>query len=44
MAVSTVLKVQSSRSLLRFIQSLKWNSQSKAGNQLGKLQTLHLYV
>jgi hypothetical protein len=34
-----MLKVQSSKSLLTFIQSLNCNYQSKTGNQLGKLQT-----
>ena len=38
-AVSTMLKIQSLKSLLRFIQSLNCNPQSKVGNQLGKLQT-----
>ena len=36
-----MLKIQSSRSLLRFIQSLNCNHQRKTGNQLGKFQTLH---
>ena len=39
-----MLKVQSSRSLLRFIQSLNCNPQTKTGNQLSKLHTLHLHV
>ena len=34
-----MLKVESSKSLLRFIQSLNCNPQSKTENQLGKLQT-----
>ena len=38
-----MLKVQSSKSLLIFIQSLNCNLQSKTGNQLGKLQTLPLH-
>ena len=38
-----MLKVQNSRSLLRFIQSLNYNPQSKTGNQVGKLQLLHLH-
>ena len=37
-----MLKVQSSKSLLRSIQSLNCNPQSKTRNQLGKLQTLRL--
>ena len=37
--MSTILKVQSSKSLLRFIQLFNCNSQSKTVNQLGKLQT-----
>ena len=40
-----MLKVQSSRSLLRFTQSLNCNPQSKTNSkQLGKLQILHLHV
>jgi hypothetical protein len=38
-----MLKVQCLKSLLRFNQSLNYNSQMKTGNQLGKLQTLHLH-
>ena len=38
-----MLKVQSSKSLLRFIWSLNYRPQSKTGNQLGKFQTLHLH-
>jgi hypothetical protein len=37
-------KVQSSKFLLRFIQPLNCNPQSKTENQLVKLQTLHLRV
>jgi hypothetical protein len=37
-------KVENSKSLLRFIQSLNCNPQSKTRNQLGKLQTLHHHV
>jgi hypothetical protein len=38
-----MLKVQNSRSLLRFIQSLNCNPPRKTGNQLDKFQTLHLH-
>ena len=38
-----MLKIQSLKSLLTFIQSLNCNPQSKTGNQMGKLQTLHLH-
>ena len=38
-----MLKIQSSRSLLRFIQSLNCNPQRKTENQLGKFQTLYLH-
>jgi hypothetical protein len=40
---SSLNNVKSSKSLLRFIQSLNCNVQRKKGNQLGKLQTLHLH-
>ena len=44
--VSTMLKVQSSKFPLRFMQSLSEEilDQSKTKNKLGKLQTLHLYI
>jgi len=40
--VSTILKVQSSRSFMRFKQLLSYNPQSKTRNQLHKFQNLRL--